>query len=151
MSRHSLPPVRVDRLDCPSAQPDMTGARPFGVIQGKAQELRIAFFKKSTLDGFDWRARFSSLDATQIFRFAARCEEDRCSHFDGERCSLGRRVRSNLPPVVDALPPCLIRATCRWFDEQGGQVCLRCPQVISMIPAADGELNELAVARPESP
>jgi hypothetical protein len=135
------------RLDCPSAQPDMEGARPFGLISGTVEATRIAFFKKSALEGFDWREHFSTTAATRVFRFAARCEEGRCGHFDGHRCSLGERVTSGLPPVVDALPTCLIRPTCRWHAERGPDVCLRCPQVVTMIPEADTPLNAVAAVR----
>lgn len=144
-SQPTNPATRV-RFDCPSAQPDMEGARPFGVISGTPQETRIAFFKKSALDGFNWREQFATQDATRLFRFGARCDEHKCGHFDGSRCSLGARVKKGLPAVVDALPPCLIRPKCRWFAEQGGEVCLRCPQVVTMIPAADTPLNVVAAA-----
>ena len=133
--------------DCPSAQPDMEGARPFGVISGTVEETRIAFFKKSALDGFDWREKFSTKDATRVLRFGARCEENRCSHFNGTQCSLGDRVRNSLPAVVDALPTCLIRPRCRWYSEQGSEVCLRCPQVVTMIPEAETPLNAVAAVR----
>ena len=135
--------------DCPSAQPDMAGARPFGVVSGTVAEARVAFFKKDALQHFDWRQRFDVPEATQLFRFAARCEKAACGHYDGidHRCSLGRRVATALPPVTDALPPCLVRPTCRWHAEQGPPVCLRCPQVVTMIPAGDGPLQ--SVARPE--
>ena len=136
--------------DCPSAQPDMAGARPFGVVSGTVTETRVAFFKKDALQHFDWRERFDVPEATQLFRFAARCEKSACGHYDGidHRCSLGQRVATVLPPVTDALPPCLIRPTCRWHAEQGASVCLRCPQVVTMIPAGDGPLQ--SVARPEA-
>jgi hypothetical protein len=137
----------VGVLDCPSAQPDMNGARPFGLISGTAQETRIAFLKKSALDGFNWREKFSDQAATRLFRFGAACEESRCGHFSGGRCTLGQRIKTDLPAVVDALPQCLIRPKCRWFAEQGGEVCLRCPQVVTMIPDADTPLNAVAAVR----
>ena len=143
----SKPSPPAAGYDCPSAQPDMPGARPFGVISGTAGETRIAFFKKSALDGFDWRERFGTGDATRLFRFGARCEQGGCAHYDGQRCSLGERVNHGLPAVVDALPPCLIRTRCRWYAEQGGAVCLRCPQVVTMIPQADTPLNAVATPR----
>jgi hypothetical protein len=146
-SAGSKTPPPAAGYDCPSAQPDMPGARPFGVISGTANETRIAFFKKSALDGFDWRERFGTADATRLFRFGARCEESGCAHHDGQRCSLGARVRQGLPAVVDALPPCLICSRCRWYAEQGGEVCRRCPQVVTMIPQADTPLNAVAAPR----
>ena len=134
-------------LECPSAQPGMPGARPFGVISGTPQETRIAFFKKSALDGFNWQDRFSTQDATRLFRFGARCDEEKCAHYNGKTCSLGARVAQELAPVVDALPSCLVRPKCRWFAEQGPSVCLRCPQVVTMIPEADTPLNAIATPR----
>ena len=128
-------------LACPSAQPDMVGARPFGVISGRVEATRITFFKKSALEAFAWREKFSTLEATRVFRFGAQCEESRCSNFDGNHCSLGQRVKLNLPAIVDELPTCLIRPTCRWFSEQGREVCLRCPQVVTMIQRDDPALG----------
>ena len=37
-------------FDCPSAQPDMGGARPFGVVSGTVEEVRIAFFKNVAIN-----------------------------------------------------------------------------------------------------
>ena len=56
----------------------------------------------------------------------------------------GERVAHQLEPVVDTLPPCQIRSTCRWFAEQGRQVCLRCPQVITRVPS-DDSLGRIAL------
>jgi hypothetical protein len=128
----------------------MEGARPFGVISGTPEETRVAYFRKSALDGFDWRQHFGMQDATRLLRFGARCEETGCAHFASGACSLGGRINA-LPPVVDALPSCLLRPTCRWFAEQGGAVCLRCPQVVTMIPEGNTALNRAAAVRTPSP
>ncbi len=128
----------------------MQGARPFGVISGTPEETRVAYFKRSALDGFDWREHFGMKDATRLLRFGARCEETGCAHFASGACSLGARIHNDLPPVVDALPPCLLRPTCRWFAEQGPGVCLRCPQVVTMIPEGDTDLNRAAAVRAQS-
>lgn len=134
------------KLDCPSAQPDMVGARPIGVVSGSVTEVRVAFFKKDALEAFDWRPRFSGPQATRVLRFSAQCETAHCGHFDGETCQLGRRVSEELEPVVDSLPACLIRSTCRWHAERGSAACLRCPQVTTMVE--DGtHLAEVAVTQ----
>jgi hypothetical protein len=124
----------------------MAGARPFGVLAGSVDAVRIAFFKKDAMQNFDWRQRFGTLEATQVFRFAATCEKSACGHYDAaaDKCALGSRVATALPPVTDALPPCLVRPTCRWHAEQGSAVCLRCPQVTTMIPAGQGPLQSIA-------
>ena len=120
---------------CPSAQPDMVDARPIGLLSGSPTEVRIAFFKKEAIDAFDWR-RTDGSEATRALRFGARCEEKRCGHFDGRSCQLGKRVSEDLELVVDHLPPCLLRPSCRWHAERGPSVCLRCPQVATMVPEA---------------
>lgn len=136
--------------ECPSAQPDMAGARVFGVLSGTDQEPRVAYLKpgvrvpKSMLD------KLGTLEPTQVFRLAASCEEHRCSHFEGARCRLGERIARQLEPVVDVLPPCQIRVSCRWFAEQGGEVCLRCPQIVTRVPSDDA-LSRIAVTPASAP
>ncbi len=135
--------------DCPSAQPDMAGARIFGVLSGSDQEPTVAYLKPGVRISRSILEKLGALEPTQVFRFAASCEERRCSHFDGARCQLGERVASKLEPVVDVLPPCQIRVSCRWFAEQGAQVCLRCPQIVTRVPSDDA-LSRIA-ATPEAP
>lgn len=132
------------RFECPSAQPDMAGARIFGVLTGSESAPRIAYLKSEVRVPLSALKQLGALAPTQVFRFAASCEEHRCTHFDGKRCRLGDRIVAMLEPIVDALPPCQIRPSCRWFAEQGGAVCLRCPQVVTSIPKADDALNRAA-------
>jgi hypothetical protein len=132
------------KLSCPSAQPDMEGARVFGVISGTVQEPRVAYLKAEAVVTRAMLAKAAPADPTHVFRFAAACEEARCVHFDGRRCLLAGRIVEKLDPVVDALPPCLIRPTCRWYAEQGAAACYRCPQVVTLIPKAEDRLNQAA-------
>ena len=126
----------------------MPGARAIGVISGSAEEPRIAYLKATARVPDSVFAGLGALQPTQVFRFAARCEEHRCGHFDGKRCTLGERIVKMLDPVVDALPSCQIRSTCRWHAEQGDAACRRCPQVVTMIPRADNKLNRAATPDP---
>ncbi|MGH8308995.1 MAG: hypothetical protein ACRETX_04285 [Steroidobacteraceae bacterium] len=83
-----------------------------------------------------------------MFRFAAKCEERRCSHFDGAHCTLAARIRQSLMPVVDRLPPCTVRPTCRWYAEQGGSICLRCPQIVTLNVASGDDVLRQAATPP---
>jgi hypothetical protein len=129
----------ASRFTCPSAQPDMHEARIFGVLSGTAEEPRVAYLKQEAVIPADQRPDTGDLDPVEAFRFAARCEESRCGQFADGRCSLGRRLVEGLDPVVDALPPCTIRPSCRWHAEEGGAACLRCPQVVTLIPMRAGD------------
>src|SRR5215831_8020770 len=132
------------RLSCPSAQPDMEGARVFGVIGGSVEEPRVAYLKESAVVDESTFGTLGALQPTHVFRFAARCEEHRCAHYNGQRCTLVQRIVEKLDPVVDLLPSCVVRPTCRWFAEVGSEACRRCPQVITLIPKADDKLNQAA-------
>jgi hypothetical protein len=68
---------------------------------------------------------------TEIFRFAAPCAESACAHFDGSNCRLATKIVQHVGEVVDALPPCRIRPTCRWYTQEGRPACLRCPLIFS--------------------
>jgi hypothetical protein len=139
-----MPPEDTKPL-CPSAQPDMEGARVFGVIAGTPEAPRVAYLTKGTTVDPATYTGLEGVGPTHLFRFAARCEEARCVHYGGGRCALADRIAKKLDPVVDSLPPCLIRPECRWYAEQGGDACLRCPQVVTMIPKADDSLNWVAL------
>ena len=58
--------------------------------------------------------------------------QHKCPHFDGADCRLATRVAKMLPPVVDSLPPCVIRKECRWFAQEGAAACMRCPEITTV-------------------
>jgi hypothetical protein len=72
------------------------------------------------------------LKPTEVFRLAATCAEHLCPHFDGADCRLASRVVQILPAAVDMLPPCIIRKDCRWYSQEGGAACLRCPEITTV-------------------
>lgn len=124
---------RGDRpLDCPSAQPDMPGARVFGIVLGTSEEPQVEYLDAESKINLSRSAAVGKIRATEAFRIAAICETSGCAHFDGRHCTLAQRIVNELPPVVDALPPCTVRASCRWFAEQGTPACLRCPQIVTL-------------------
>lgn len=133
---------------CPSAQPDMTEARVIGVLGGSAAEPRIAYLAQEAVIPAAEMPATPGVDPVEAFRLAARCEDHRCAQhvagIEGGRCGLGARIVAQLEPVVAGLPPCTIRTTCRWFAEQGREACLRCPQVVTLIPRDGSRLSRVA-------
>jgi hypothetical protein len=134
--------------DCPSAQPDMLGARAFGVILGSTEVPQVAYLKAEATVDLSRLRRLRDLEPTEVFRIAARCEESRCAHFNGTRCTLAQRIVEQLPPVVDALPPCTVRSSCRWYLEQGKEACFRCPQLVTVSHLDDLNLRRAAAPPP---
>jgi hypothetical protein len=122
----------------------MQDARIFGVVAGAPAEPRVAYLKKKAQVTPELLAELGDVDPTRVFRYAARCENGRCAQYENGRCSLARRIVSLLPPVVHDLPSCQIRDTCRWFAEEGGAACRRCPQVVTLVPSDQNALRTAA-------
>ncbi|HEV2990047.1 MAG TPA: nitrogen fixation protein [Candidatus Angelobacter sp.] len=114
-------------LLCPSAQPDMEGSRIIGVIGGTAGAAQVAYLSEHLAVSDELLVSAAPAKPTEVFRFAAPCEEIACRHFDGTNCHLARRLVQIQPAVTDTLPPCLIRSKCRWFEQEGKPACMRCP------------------------
>ena len=116
---------------CPSAQPEMDGSMAFGVIDGTAEEPRVRWIEKPVPVTGDLLTLTGPVPATQVLRIAAPCQEKACCHFDGTDCRLATRLVQLMPAVSASLPPCRIRADCRWFVQEGSAACYRCPQIVT--------------------
>lgn len=120
---------------CPSAQPGMDNCRVLGVVQMGDQHgsaPRIVYLNEPLAATPDVLALSAPLKPTEVFRLSATCAEHKCPHFDGADCQLATRIVQILPAVVDALPPCTIRKDCRWYSQEGGAACRRCPEVTTV-------------------
>jgi hypothetical protein len=137
-------------LLCPSAQPEMEGARVIGVFTrnpaGEGQ--RVAYLAEAQPLTPELLAVSGEARPTEVLRVAAKCMGGGCGHFDGHACSLAQRVVEMLDPAVAGLPRCAIRPTCRWFREAGRAACLRCPQVLT--DRREGSDLDRAVAGPSA-
>jgi hypothetical protein len=116
---------------CPSAQPDWPTARLIGVVGGTTDEPRVAFLDTPAPATKDLLALSEPLLPTEVFRFTAPCASGACSHFGEGRCRLASKIVRLLPEATSELPPCAIRAQCRWWRQEGASACLRCPQIVT--------------------
>lgn len=134
-------------LMCPSAQPEMSNPLILGVRSGSPEAPRISYLEHPVPASPDLISLAHPLNPTEVYRFVAHCEENACRHFDGVDCKLASRIVQILPAVVDTLPACRIRPTCRWFQQEGRAACIRCPQVITQVSQPSAEYQ--AAATPE--
>jgi hypothetical protein len=146
MSAHSVD-VSARCMMCPSAQPEMADAVILGVRGGSSGEPLISYLENPPPVSGDLLALSVPVPPTEVYRFAARCEEKACRHFDGSSCNLAARIVQILPAVVDVLPPCKIRHECRWFEQEGRPACLRCPQVITQVENPSEQFRLAATPR----
>jgi len=117
---------------CPSAQPGMDNCNVLGVVQHDGPRPMLLYLQAPVPATPDVLAMVAPLKPTEVYRLSATCAEHQCPHFDGADCQLATRIVEGLPPVVDALPPCVIRKECRWFSQEGGAACMRCPEITTV-------------------
>ena len=119
---------------CPSAHPDMPGTRVFAVVGGSAGQPRADYLEHAVPLTPEIRALAGPVDPAEVFRVASTCVEGACQHFDkGQHtCGLARKTAALAPIVVERLPRCAIRVSCRWWKQEGVSACRRCPQVATL-------------------
>lgn len=117
---------------CPSAQPGMDQCTILGVVEQDGPVPLVAYLNEHVPATTEALAMAAPLKPTEVFRLAATCAEHQCPHFDGTDCRLATRVVQLMPAVVDTLPPCLIRKECRWYSQEGGAACKRCPGITTL-------------------
>jgi len=119
------PPART----CPSSSCEpgnlLLGiVRPDGTLAGVRPPLEL----DAT---FVARAHAGERPPEARMRFAGPCVTSRCRHWSGERCGVADLVADAAPDGHRAdLPPCPIRATCRWWSQRGAAACRICPAVV---------------------
>lgn len=122
----------------------MADVQVLGVVLHDADQPTLAYLDEPMAPTADVLELAAPLPVAHVFRLSARCEESKCTHFDGTRCQLAVRIAKLLPEVVDSLPACTIRPECRWFRQEGRAACLRCPQVMTGTYEADEVLQQVA-------
>jgi hypothetical protein len=131
-------------LKCPSAQPGMGEVGVLGVVARDGAAPRLAYLEERVPVTPEILAAAAPAAVAEVFRLSARCEESKCTHFDGARCQLAVRITQMMPEVTATLPPCNIRRECRWFRQEGRAACLRCPQIVTGNPEANDRLKVVA-------
>ena len=115
---------------CPSARPNHD-SKVFGIVTGTVTQPRVAYLKQPQSLTDELLALSDKVTPAEVFRTASTCATNQCQHFDGNDCGLAMRIVEQLPVVVEELPPCSIRRSCRWWQQEGKTACLRCPQVVT--------------------
>lgn len=136
-------------LMCPSAEPDGVGATVFGLVVGTADRPETAYLDTPQAVTPELLALADPVSPTEMFRFAARCIRNGCAHYDGprDRCRFGEKTVRLAPVVVHRLPACAIRASCRWWYQEGSAACQRCPQVVRTCLTGSPEVRQAADPR----
>ena len=138
----STPPETL----CPSAQPDWEGARVIGVVGGTPERPETAYLDQAQPVTQEILDLAGPVAPAEVFRFAAPCANSACGHFDGaeHKCRLAEKTVRWVEQAVDNLPKCSIRASCRWWQQEGPAACRRCPQVVTINFAPSRAMRDAA-------
>ena len=129
---------------CPSAQPGMDQCRVLGVVNRDGPAPILEYLNHYVPATPEVLAMAAPLKPTEVFRLAATCAEHKCPHYDGADCRLATRVVQIMPAVVDSLPPCIIRKNCRWYTQEGGAACKRCPEIATVTYDLSAQTREVS-------
>jgi hypothetical protein len=110
----------------------MDNCKVLGVVQHDGARPMLLYLNRPLPATPDVLAMAAPLKPTEVFRLSATCAEHGCPHFDGADCQLATRIVRMLPEAVDTLPPCTIRRDCRWYAQEGGAACRRCPEITTV-------------------
>ena len=67
------------------------------------------------------------------FRFSNTCVESGCRQWSSGKCGVINKIlQTNEDLNLEAqLPNCSIRASCRWYFQEGAQACTFCPYIVT--------------------
>lgn len=123
------PPTARAPYTCPSA-PATAGAGLLGVLgpDGRIHNLRTPM----TVDADFLNAAKAAGPPEARMRFSGSCQTSGCAQWTGTRCGVIDRAMAALQaPAQPELPPCTIRASCRWFDQTGPKACTTCALIVT--------------------
>lgn len=129
---------------CPSAQPAMADSVVFGVVGGSVEEPHLVHLAEPQPVTNELLSLSDPVNPTEVFRFAAPCASSACQHFDGSNCRLATKIVQMLPEAVEGLPPCRLRSSCRWWQQEGKAACMRCPQIVTDTYLPSEQLRQAA-------
>lgn len=117
---------------CPSAR-CTPGNQLLGV---KGPDGHVRHMRTSMTIDEDFVEAASAMGTPEArMRFSSRCATSGCAQWTGSRCGVIDKVLEHLErkqvPLAQALPPCPIRSTCRWYDQTGETACRACSMVIT--------------------
>jgi hypothetical protein len=141
-------PRRETARFCPSAQPSLGNSLVLGTVNRLGEEASVTLLEHpvKVTEGTILAFAGSQIRPTDVFRFAAPCEQCGCNNWSGSTCRVAEKLVQILPSVGSELPRCKLRSVCQWFAQEGGAACMRCPQVQTDNASLEAALNSVAPA-----
>jgi hypothetical protein len=117
------------KITCPSAAPT-EGSVLLGIVKQNGEVSMLS--QRIEIDESFIETASHGRDFGQRFRFASPCATKACTNWSGHHCmvlDIARQL-AHIESLADTgLPECSIRATCRWFMQDGAEACRICPKI----------------------
>jgi hypothetical protein len=127
---------------CPSGLPDRPESVVLGVRSGA--DGRTVYLADPVPAAQAAHLAPEGAQPRRVLRFASHCESA-CPNRVGESCGLVDRIVALPDPAVgEAIPPCHLRAQCRWWQQTGVLACHRCPAASLLTLAGDRRVTPVA-------
>jgi hypothetical protein len=117
-----------EKKTCPSAT-CTEGSQLIGIINQKHEFNFLKVPLTVTKPFIEQAVKHGSPE--KRFRFASKCVQSGCNQWTGIRCGVSDHILESIESSLHKtdLPDCAIRATCRWFFQNGELACRVCPLV----------------------
>ena len=127
----------LDNSICPSFRCE-DGA----LLLGIRQESGIVAILPKALpidESFIANAKENDVLPERRFRFAGKCVKSGCHNWNKNGCGVAIRLMHFLEQetFLEPIPDCSIRKECRWFKQEGDNICKICPKLVTEITAEE--------------
>lgn len=113
---------------CPSAV-----AMPGAVLLGSVNaDGTVGFIETPIEIDESFMEMGKGLDLERSFRFSSKCVQSGCKQWKDGNCTVIQRIMNAEPEwhlQHAQLPACSIRATCRWYAQEGAKACSYCAYI----------------------
>lgn len=99
---------------------------------GNSKDQIIGFYKEGLLHFLE--RPVDSIEAkisqTKDYRSINSCETKSCHNWNGKKCNVPDKILSRIKEsFLQISEKCSIRKDCRWFHQEGIEICKKCPAI----------------------
>lgn len=98
---------------------------------GNSKDQIVGFYEDGLLHFLDKPIDRIEVDKSQKnYRSINSCETKSCHNWNGKKCNVPDKILSRIKEsFLQVAEKCSIRKDCRWFHQEGIEVCVKCPAI----------------------
>lgn len=98
---------------------------------GNSEDQIVGFYEGGSLHFLDAPIDHIEIDKSQKnYRSINSCETKSCDNWNGKKCVVPDKLLFHIKEsFLQLAQKCCIRKDCRWFHQEGIEICKKCPTV----------------------